>query len=114
MFTGESKSLTDTQICSELEEGISSFDHCCPEGDNTNKDWADSVENGFHNCGEDCISGKCFLKYGSKYFFFSLSLSEQHNLISQIPCLSLQPGWFPMLCSSIHREKVADFVGPYF
>ncbi|BAS96729.1 Os06g0209300, partial [Oryza sativa Japonica Group] len=22
---------------------------------------ADSVENGFHNCGEDCISGKCFL-----------------------------------------------------
>ncbi|XP_052158314.1 uncharacterized protein LOC127776038 [Oryza glaberrima] len=61
VFTGESKSLTDTQICSELEEGISSFDHCCPEGDNTNKDWADSVENGFHNCGEDCISGKCFL-----------------------------------------------------
>ncbi|XP_015694147.1 uncharacterized protein LOC102713003 isoform X1 [Oryza brachyantha] len=34
------------------------------EGDNTNKDWADSVENGFHNCGdcgEDFISGQCFL-----------------------------------------------------
>ncbi|KAF0902609.1 hypothetical protein E2562_018101 [Oryza meyeriana var. granulata] len=64
LYTGESKSLTDTQICSELEEGISSFDHCCPEGDNTNKDWADSVENGFHNCGdcgEDYISGQCFL-----------------------------------------------------
>uniref|UniRef100_A0A0D9WN48 PHD-type domain-containing protein n=1 Tax=Leersia perrieri TaxID=77586 RepID=A0A0D9WN48_9ORYZ len=58
---GESKSLTDTQICSELEEGISSFDHCCPEGDNTNKDWADSVENGFHNFGEDDVSGHCFL-----------------------------------------------------
>ncbi|KAL5199481.1 hypothetical protein ABZP36_020684 [Zizania latifolia] len=64
LFTGESKSLTDTQICSELEEGISSFDHCCPEGDSTNKYWADSVENGFHNCGdcsEDYISGQCFV-----------------------------------------------------
>ncbi|PNT76231.1 uncharacterized protein LOC100828066 isoform X2 [Brachypodium distachyon] len=57
----ESKNLTDSQLGSELEEGISSFDYCFPEGYKA-KDSADSVENCSQNCpdfDDDHISGQC-------------------------------------------------------
>ncbi|CAM0913860.1 unnamed protein product [Alopecurus aequalis] len=53
LLGSESKNLTDSQPGSELEEGISSFDHNFPDGDKANKDWADSVENCLH-AGRDC------------------------------------------------------------
>ncbi|KAG8094220.1 hypothetical protein GUJ93_ZPchr0012g20125 [Zizania palustris] len=88
LFTGESKSLTDTQICSELEEGISSFDHCCRVGDNTNKDSADSVENGLRNCGDcggDCISGQCFLNQdGHRCYIHPFIKKKLRNLWNHI------------------------------
>ncbi|KAL5225734.1 hypothetical protein ABZP36_012373 [Zizania latifolia] len=88
LFTGESKSLTDTQICSELEEGISSFDHCCRVGDNTNKDWADSVENSLYNCGDcggDYISGQCFLNQdGHRCYVHPFIKKKLRNLWNHI------------------------------
>ena len=67
LLGSESKNLTDLQPGSELEEGISSFDHNFPDSDKANKDWADSVENCLHtgrDCDDDHISGQRVLKYG--------------------------------------------------
>jgi hypothetical protein len=62
----ESKNLTDSQPGSELEEGISVFDHNYPDGDKANKDSCDSVENSLHtgrDCGDDHIPDQHVLKY---------------------------------------------------
>ncbi|EMS65486.1 PHD finger protein rhinoceros [Triticum urartu] len=50
----EIKNVTDSQLGSELEEGISSFDHCFPDGDKANKD-TDSVENCVHTCHDGAL-----------------------------------------------------------
>uniref|UniRef100_A0ACD5ZQC0 Uncharacterized protein n=1 Tax=Avena sativa TaxID=4498 RepID=A0ACD5ZQC0_AVESA len=60
LLNSESKDLSDSQPGSELEEGISSFDHNFSDGDKANKDWSDSVDNCLHT-GRDCddhISGQ--------------------------------------------------------
>jgi hypothetical protein len=67
LLNSESKDLSDSQPGSELEEGISSFDHNFSDGDKANKDWSDSVDNCLHtgrDCDDDHISGQRVLKYG--------------------------------------------------
>jgi hypothetical protein len=67
LLRSESKNLTDSQPGSELEEGISSFDHNYPDSDKADKDWSNSVENSSHtgrDCEDDHISGQRVLKYG--------------------------------------------------
>ncbi|XP_071680738.1 uncharacterized protein [Lolium perenne] len=61
LLRSESKNLTDSQPGSELEEGISSFDHNYPDSDKADKDWSNSVENSSHtgrDCEDDHISGQ--------------------------------------------------------
>uniref|UniRef100_A0A453R350 Uncharacterized protein n=1 Tax=Aegilops tauschii subsp. strangulata TaxID=200361 RepID=A0A453R350_AEGTS len=84
----ESKKVTDSQLGSELEEGISSFDHCFPDGDKANKD-TDSVENCVHTChdgGDDHISRQPFLTIDGHDYYIHPSIETMlQNLCDHIP-----------------------------
>ncbi|KAM3194407.1 hypothetical protein ACQJBY_070845 [Aegilops geniculata] len=84
----ESKNITDSQLGSELEEGISSFDHCFPDGDKANKD-TDSVENCVHTChdgGDDHISRQPFLTIDGHDYYIHPSIETMlQNLCDHIP-----------------------------